>query len=83
MEAGTLLQTVLACGIVAACALYWAGRLFPTARQKGWGALAALLRRCHAPQALVRHAARRGLPRAAGGCGGCSACSGKNRPPES
>ncbi|MCE2575867.1 DUF6587 family protein [Komagataeibacter sp. FNDCR2] len=82
MAPGSLLQILLACGAVALCALYWAGRLFPAGRQKLWGATGLLLRRCHAPDGLVRYATRRSLPREARGCGGCSACAGKNRPPE-
>ncbi|AHI26904.1 hypothetical protein BGC31_06320 [Komagataeibacter xylinus] len=76
MHLATLSQTLLACGLVGACALYWAGRLFPALARKGWWRMAGVLRRLHAPPALIRHATRRATPRTAGGCGGCSGCGG-------
>ncbi|WP_183480045.1 DUF6587 family protein [Komagataeibacter kakiaceti] len=82
MASASLPQIMLACGVVALCALYWAGRLFPAGRQKFWGAMGLLLRRCHAPDGLIRYATRRSRPRGGGGCAGCSACANANRPPE-
>lgn len=82
MPLATLLQTLLACGLVLACALYWAGRLFPTLAQKGWRRTAAVLRQVHAPPGLIRYATRHATPRTAGGCGGCSGCRGNDCAPD-
>ncbi|GAN88320.1 hypothetical protein LU298_04480 [Komagataeibacter intermedius] len=77
MHFTTLLQTLLACGLVLACALYWAGRLFPALARKGWQQTGSLLRRVHAPAVMTRYATRRATPRSGGGCGGCSGCHGE------
>ncbi|GCE91148.1 hypothetical protein MSKU15_2749 [Komagataeibacter diospyri] len=82
MHPATLLQTLLACGLVLACALYWAGRLFPALAQKGWRQAATVLRQVHAPTALIRYATRHATPRTGRGCGGCSGCSGDRNTPD-
>ncbi|GBQ49137.1 DUF6587 family protein [Komagataeibacter sucrofermentans] len=76
MHVAGWLQALVAATLVMACAAYWLGRLFPPLGQKGWQATAGLLRRLHAPQALIRHAQTRARPRPKGGCGGCSGCAG-------
>ena len=82
MHLATPLQTVLACGLVLACALYWTGRLFPALAHTGWRRAGSLLRRVHAPAAMVRYATRRATPRTGGGCGGCSGCKGDTCGPD-
>lgn len=82
MHLVTLFQTLLACGLVGACALYWTGRLFPLLAQKGWRQAATMLRHVHAPPVLIRYADRHATPRTGGGCGGCSGCGGKTCAPD-
>ncbi|AZV39262.1 hypothetical protein CFR75_08260 [Komagataeibacter xylinus] len=82
MHAPQWLQALVAATLVAACAAYWLGRLFPRLGQAGWQATAGLLRRIHAPQALIRPAQARARPRPKGGCGGCSGCADKDCGPK-
>lgn len=76
-----IIQTVLACAMVLACGLYWAGRLFPAASRRGWSSMTAILRGVHAPVAMIHYADRRSRARNRTGCGGCSGCADRNCTP--